>query len=171
MTSFPVQDCLDVCAQYGPSLHVPAGLDPVKVMTAIGAVESGGGDVNQIGHNCGPRHEPAYEADGVPWAKKAMAPLLAKYPPVGKPPQSPAACSYGMFQMMFLNFSTPAQEVIIAGAATVELYAQEFISWFNSYVVHKNPQSLADIGSIWNAGHITQDLPYTTKLQKAYDAA
>ncbi len=170
MTTFAVQDVLNICAEYGPSLRVPAGLDPVKVMTAISAVETGGGDVRYVGNNCGPRHEPAYEAGGAHWAQAAMAPLLAEYPPVGNPPQSPAACSYGPWQMMFLNFSVPIQQSIIAGTVTLDDYASEFVRWFNSFETGKRPQNLDQVGEIWNAGHITPDPAYTNKLEAAYAA-
>jgi hypothetical protein len=42
------------------------------------------------------------------------------------------------------------------------------VRWFNDYVVGKHPQSLVEIGEIWNAGHITPDLAYTNKLEVAY---
>jgi hypothetical protein len=169
MNSFPKIAVLAACAQYGPLLKVPAGLDGERVMIAIAAVESGGGDVGSVGHNCGPRHEPAYESGGARWAQVAMAPLLAQYPPIGMPPQSPAACSYGPWQMMFLNFQrcyTPAQ--LESG---LEICASEFVRWFNQYMGPKHPQNLAEIGEIWNVGHITPDPAYTAKLQKSYDSA
>ena len=164
MTSFAKQDVLNACAEYGPSLTVPVGLDPVKVMIAIASNES------SLGANCGPRHEPAYEAGGAAWAQKAMAPLLAQYPPVGDPPQSPAAMSYGPWQMMFLNFSGVGQQRIIAGYVDLIDYAVEFVRYFNSYVAEHTPQDLDEIGEIYNAGHITPDPAYTNRLQQAYDS-
>jgi hypothetical protein len=160
MANFNKQDVLNACAQYGPSLTVPAGLDPIKVMAAIASNES------SFGKNCGPRHEPAYEAGGAVWARKAMAPLLVQYPPTGDPPQSPAACSYGPWQMMFLNFQRIYAPSFLSNS--LETCAAEFVRWFNDYVVGKHPQSLVEIGEIWNAGHITPDLAYTNKLEVAY---
>lgn len=166
MTSFDQVDVLQQCRYYGVELELPpaAGLDGDRVMTAIADNES------SRGANCGPRHEPAYEADGAPWARAAMAPLLLAWPPVGDPPQSPAACSYGPWQMMFVNFSEGAQQTIMAGTATVEMYASEFVRYFNSYVMSQRPESLAEIGQIWNMGHKAPDTAYTDKLQAAYDA-
>lgn len=163
MNSFAQQDVLAACEFYGEQLRVPAPLDGVKVMRAIASVES------SMGANCGPRHEPAYEANGALWARVSMAPLLAIYPPVGNPPQSPAAMSYGPWQLMFLNFErcfTPQQL-----ETDIDVCAREFVRWFNSYVVGDKPQDLAEIGEIWNAGHITPDPAYVAKLQAAYGAA
>lgn len=165
MNSFPKQDVLAACSQYGPGLIVPAGLDGIKIMAAIASNES------SVGANCGPRHEPAYEAGGAGWAQPAMAPLLAQYPPVGNPPQSPAAMSYGPWQMMFVNFQfqrvyTPAQLQSDLG-----ICAREFVRFFNGYVAGKHPQGLDEIGAIWNMGHIAPDPAYTDRLQQAYDSA
>jgi hypothetical protein len=163
MNSFPKAQVLAACQQHGPALSVPPSLDPVRVMIAIASNES------SLGADCGPRHEPAYEAGGAHWAQAAMTPLLALYPPAGDPPESPAACSYGPWQMMFLNFTrglTPEQL-----ESDLDLCAREFVRWFDSYVASKIPQCLADIGDIWNLGHIAPDPAYTNKLQAAYDAA
>jgi hypothetical protein len=169
MNSFAQQDVLAACEFYGDQLAVTAPLDGVKVMIAIAAVESGGGDVKFIGNDCGPRHEPAYEANGAAWAQKAMAPLLAVYPPIGAPPQSPAACSYGPWQMMFCNFvsATPAEL-----ESNLDLCARNFLRFFNAYVIgSQKAKTLADIGEVWNMGHKGPDPAYVAKLQIAYDAA
>jgi hypothetical protein len=163
MNSFPHGDVLAVCAQYGPQLHVQAGLDPVRVMAAIASNES------SMGVNCGPRHEPAYEANGAAWARAAMAPLLAKYPPVGSPPQSPAACSYGPWQMMFVNFQNCTPDQLLSD---IDACALNFVRFFNGYVIAtKKASNLAEIGEVWNTGRITSDPAYVAKLQAAYDAA
>ena len=91
MASFPSDQVLAACAQYGPQLQVPDGLDPVKVMTAIAGNES------TVGANCGPRHEPAFDVGGL-FATGQQAALLATY-------GSAAACSYGPLQMLFPNFN------------------------------------------------------------------
>lgn len=163
MNSFPKAAVLAACQQYGSQLKVPSGLDGARVMQAIASNES------SLGADCGPRHEPAYEANGALWARKAMARLLAQYPPVGDPPQSPAACSYGPWQMMFLNFenATPGQL-----ETDLDLCAQNFVRFFNAYVIGEmKAETLADIGEIWNEGHEGVDVAYVTRLQAAYDAA
>ena len=162
--SFTKLAVLLACEQYGTQLQVPAGLDGAKVMQAIASNES------SLGANCGPRHEPAYEANGAPWARNVMTALLALYPPVGDPPQSPAACSYGPWQMMFCNFdstATPARLLV-----DLDLCARNFVRFFNAYVMgSQKAQTLADIGEIWNMGHIAPDPAYVVKLQAAYSAA
>lgn len=168
MNSFAKGDVLVACASYGLQLLVVASLDPVKVAKAIASNES------SFGYNCGPRHEPAYEATGALWARKAMTPLLVQYPPVGIPPQSPAACSYGPWQMMFCNFQgcTPQQLL-----TDLDLCASEFVRFFNLYVIQeKNAQTLEDIAEVWNEGHETTNpdlgvLSYYHHLQAAYNAA
>jgi hypothetical protein len=162
VNSFPKAAVLAACQQYGSQLEVPEGIDGIKLMIAIASNES------NIGVNCGPRHEPAYEATGAAWAQKAMAPLLAQYPPVGNPPQSPAACSYGTWQMMFVNYKdvTPSQLL-----TDLEACAQNFVRFFNTVLMAKHPQTLAEIGEIWNMGHIAPDPVYTNRLQIAYNQA
>ena len=166
MTSFLTSDVLAACVTYGPQLHVPAGVDPIRIMKAIASNES------STGVNCGPRHEPAYEATGALWAQKVMAPLMALYPPVGNPPQSPAAMSYGPWQQMFCNFTSQAQAAVIAGTVDLATYAQEFVLYFNSYVIRtQKAQNLAEIGEVYNSGGKRPDPGYVYKLQVAYNAA
>jgi hypothetical protein len=129
-------------------------------MAAIASNES------SLGADCGPRHEPAYEAGGAVWARKAMAPLLSLYPPVGEPPQSPAACSYGPWQMMFLNCPGASPEILLSD---LEACAGFFVKQFNSYVEGaQHAVTLEEIGEVWNMGHIAPDPAYTTKLAAAY---
>jgi len=164
MVTFPKQEVLDCCAQYGPMLKLPAGLDGRKVMASIASNES------STGANCGPRHEPAYDVGGALSKGSQQANALEEF-------GSAAACSYGMFQMMFLNFSELAQEKIASGVGDVDLYSIEFVRFFNAYVIGaRHAQTLTDIGQIWNCGHKT-DSPsagvalYCQHLQAAYDAA
>jgi hypothetical protein len=101
-----------------------------------------------------------------------MAPLLAEYPPAGDPAQSPAAMSYGPWQMMFCNFATAVQVSIVAGTAELADYAQEFVRFFNDYVIFsRRAQTLAEIGEVWNEGHIAPDPAYVAKLTAAYGLA
>jgi hypothetical protein len=165
-SSFPQPQVLAACQKYGPLLNVPEGLTGWMVMLAIAAVESGGGDPNEAGNNCGPRHEPAYDVGGAPWARNVMAPLLVEYPPVGSPAQSPAAMSYGPWQMMFVNCPGATPYLLLT---SVEACAQYFVHQFNSYVeAAEKAGNLDEIGEVWNAGHITADPAYTNKLTAAY---
>jgi hypothetical protein len=161
MVTFPKQEVLDCCAQYGPMLKLPAGLDGRKVMASIASNES------STGANCGPRHEPAYDVGGALSKGSQQANALEEF-------GSAAACSYGPFQMMFVNFSGVRPDQL---NTDIDLCVQGCGSFFNAYVIGaRHAQTLTDIGQIWNCGHKT-DSPsagvalYCQHLQAAYDAA
>lgn len=154
-SSFPKADVLAACAEYGPQLKVPAGLDPVKVMIAIASNES------SLGADCGPRYEPAYDTGGV-YSGGDMVGLLALY---GRA----AACSYGPWQMMYVNFTAYTPDELLTD---LQACAVEYVRFLNSYVIGtKRATTLAEIGEVWNLGHIAPDPQYVSKLQAAYDAA
>jgi hypothetical protein len=160
MASFPSDQVLAACAQYGPQLQVPDGLDPVKVMTAIAGNES------TVGANCGPRHEPAFDVGGL-FATGQQAALLATY-------GSAAACSYGPWQMLFPNFNDHTVDDLLT---TLDVLAQEFVRYFNHYVITvRQAANLEQIGMCWNAGHVMTNpgpgvVAYCQQLQSNYDAA
>lgn len=161
MVSFPKQEVLDCCDQYGSMLHLPAGLDGRKVMAAIASNES------STGANCGPRHEPSYDVGGTLAKGLQQTVALAHF-------GSRAACSYGPWQMMFVNFSGVAPDRL---NTDIDACALGFVKFFNSYVIAaRHAQTLKDIGQVWNFGHMTPTPPagvanYCQKLQAAYDAA
>lgn len=150
--SFEKLDVLDMCRTYGPLLRLPSALDGSRVMAAFASVES------SLGLDCGPRHEPAYDVGGHYAKNSVQAALLAKY-------GSAAACSYGPWQMMLLNFAacyTPSEL-----ETDLRTCAVEFVRHFN--LVTQRATTLDEMGEIWNAGHITPDPAYTQKLSAAYD--
>src|SRR5579863_4334734 len=175
MNSFTQPDVLAACSKYGPQLNVdgieylrPDGsvlsVSGAALMLAIAAVETGGGQVDYAGHDCGPRHEPAYDVDGHFYkTSTSLQNLISGY-------GSAAAMSYGPWQMMFDNFvdsrSSP-EELLV----NLDLCASEFVNFFNHYVLHYHPTSVEEVGEIWNAGHITSDPAYTDKLMDAYSVA
>jgi hypothetical protein len=163
MNSFPVADVLAACRQYGGFLHAPAGLDGVKILTALAAAESGGGDVKAVGHDCGPRHEPAYDVGGKVYKTSTLQQeLVTRH-------GAAAACSYGPWQLMFMNYPgcTPDQllhdlPALIEGA----------VDYFNRYDIGcRKAKNLAEIGEVWNTGSVKADPVYVAELQAAYDAA
>ncbi len=166
MNSFPKIEVLASCAKYGPVLKVPSGLDGERVMIAMAANESGGGDVKFVGNDCGPRHEPAYDVGGSVWASSpAQRSLVAQYSRNG-------ASSFGPWQTMLINCPgfTPAEL-----ETNLDDCARSFVSHFNSYVAHFEPKNLTEIGQIWNLGHKTVNPPvgvikYCEDLQKAYNS-
>lgn len=164
MTSFQREDVLDSCALFGSMLNLPTGIDRRKIMAAIASNES------STGANCGPRREPAYDVGGSLSTRPQQAAALKKYGSV-------APCSYGPWQMMFVNFSPEAQNKIATGTVGIDDYALEFVKFFNAYVIGaRKAKTLQDIGQVWNLGHISQNPPasvvdYCKKLHSAYDAA
>ncbi len=160
MDTFPRDLVIAACANYGPQLNVPDGLDPVKVMTAIASNES------TFGANCGPRREPAFDAGGV-YATGAQAALVAQY-------GSAAASSFGPWQMLFPNFQSRDVDAL---HTDLELLASEFVRFFNHYVMEvRKASTLAEIGEVWNAGHVMANpgpgvQAYCRELQTGYDAA
>lgn len=162
MRSFPASQVLALCQKYGSKLKPPAHLDGARLMLAIAAVESGGTDPRQAGHNCGPRHESSYDVNGGFWRQSpTMQELVKEF-------GSAAASSYGPWQMMYCNFSptmTP-QEC----DEDVEDAAVEFVRFFNAQMRRRNPQNLDEVGEVWNMGKIGPDPDYVQKLHRAYAA-
>ena len=178
MNSFTQPDVLAACSKYGPQLNVdgieylrPDGavqsVSGAALMLAIAAVETGGGQVDYAGHDCGPRHEPAYDEGGKFWkTSNSLQLLIGEY-------GSQAAMSYGPWQMMFDNFTLGEFHTFVPSSLTTDLefLAVNFVNFFNHYVLHFHPTSVVEVGEIWNAGHITSDPAYTDKLMDAYSVA
>lgn len=162
MNSFHTEDVVAACKEYGPLMRLIPGedLDPIRAMLALAAVESGGGDPNYAGHDCGPRHEPAYDVGGSIYQRSSLVQsLVAKW-------GSAAASSYGPWQCMFDNClgHTP-QEM----ETNLAICAQVFITQFNNYVEGvRHASNLDEVGEVWNLGHVGLDPQYVTKLEKAY---
>ncbi len=162
--SFPTIDVLAACAKFGQVLKIPAALDGERVSIAIAAVESGGGDVRALGHDCGPRYEKSYDIGGHN-CNAAQQALIRRY---GRA----ACCSYGPWQTMLINCPgySPAEL-----ETDLEKCARCFVSHFNSYVAGFKPSTLRDIGQIWNAGHKSVNpapgvVAYCNELEKAYES-
>lgn len=145
------------CRKFGAEVQpLPQGIAGYQLLWALSGVES------SFGSNVKPRHEPAYDVGGE-YAGNAPCPeLLAKY---GRA----AACSYGPWQVLLVNAPdfTPA-ELAEPGNA-----AQASVTYLNSLLRRFKPQTLAEIGSCWNAGHIQKPLSvgvarYANDLTKFY---
>jgi hypothetical protein len=129
-------------------------------MLAIAAVESGGGDPREAGHNCGPRLEPAYDVNGGFWSRSQIQQhLVATW-------GSLAASSFGPWQMMFCNFSEGMTPEI--AQMDLDRLAQEFVRQFNQFARRWQFTTLDQIGQVWNEGHEAPDPAYTDKLEAAY---
>lgn len=156
MANFTKADILEASLNYGTQLKITPPLDGRGVMFALSSNES------SYGADCGPRHEPAYDIGGSLSHGQEQALLLQQYP-------KHAACSFGPWQMMFINFTPEVQAKIAAGSVELIDYAQEFVRFFNRYVIGvRKAGSLAEMGEVWNLGHIGPDPVYVAKLAKAY---
>jgi hypothetical protein len=149
----------DACRQFGNSVYpLPTGIDGAQTLFAISGNES------SFGFRCTPRHEPAYDIGGTYSTRPPMPELLEKY-------GSDAACSYGPWQVLLVN----APSYSPSDFDDIEKCAQATVSFLNSLLRRFKPNSLSDIGSCWNAGHIQKQLSpgverYVSDLQKNYQA-
>jgi hypothetical protein len=153
VTSFDRADVARYCRQFGPSVGpLPDGIDGAQLLWGIAGVES------NFGENCAPRHEPAYDIGGHYAAALPMPIILQRY---GRA----AACSYGPLQVMFCNAPLTWNP---ESFNFLSLAMQCSVQFLNTLLRHWKPQSLDEIGECWNAGHITPDPAYTTKLESTY---
>lgn len=140
-----------VCTQYGPTVaQLPDGVDGTQLLWAMSGNES------SFGANITPRHEPAFDVGGVYGSSAQMIPLLAQY-------GSAAACSYGPWQIMFANVPDATPESF----DDLDFCAIASVAFLNKQLARFKPQTLGDIGSIWNAGHIQK--PYSAQVQVYVD--
>lgn len=158
MITFPKEEVISLCLKYGPLLRVPDALKGSQLMAAIASNES------SLGANCGPRHEPAYDVGGAYAGNPTQAALLREY-------GSAAACSYGPWQVMFINCPGYSPQEL---ETCVDDCARAFVAYFNSYVIKtRNAQTLDEIGQVYNAGHISENpalgvVRYVSDLTRAY---
>jgi hypothetical protein len=119
-------------SQVGP---LPASVTGAQLLWAMAGNES------SFGVRCTPRHEPAFDVGGEYATHAPMPALLAKY-------GSAAACSYGPWQILLANAAsyTPADFSVLTEAAAAT------IAYLNQQLRAFRPQSLAQIGSLWNSG-------------------
>lgn len=145
--AFTKTEIAAACTQYGPTVvALPDGIDGVQLLWAMSGNES------SFGANVTPRHEPAFDVGGIYGDSEQMKPLLALY-------GSAAACSYGPWQVMFANVPEAAPESF----DNLDFCALASVAFLNKQLTRFKPESLGDIGSIWNAGHIQN--PYSAQVQ------
>ena len=148
---FTKQQVAAACVQYGPKVALlPDGVDGAQLLWAMSGNES------SFGANVTPRHEPAFDAEGAYGQGLVMKPLLTEY-------GSAAACSYGPWQVMFCN----VQPATPASFANVDFCASVSVAFLNKLLARFKPQTLGDIGSCWNGGHIQK--PYSPQVQVYVD--
>jgi hypothetical protein len=159
MNAFPLranftrQEIADACRRWGSQAGpLPAGVDGTQLLWGLSGVES------SFGANCQPRHEPAFDGGGAYATHYPMPILLSKYGAGG-------ACSYGPWQIMLCNAPLSHGP---SNFDSLALAGQDSLAYLNALLRHWLPQSLAEIGECWNAGHVTPDPGYVAKLAAAY---
>jgi hypothetical protein len=153
MKSFTQNQVATMCEKYGSQVGpLPAGVNGAQLLWAMTGNES------SFGENCTPRHEAAFDVGGIYGSHAPMPALIALY---GSPV---AACSYGPLQVMLCNASGCSPEEM----DDLDTAFHASVSYLNSELRRFQPQSLDEIGECWNAGHITPDPDYTSKLEANY---
>jgi hypothetical protein len=156
-SNYTASQVADKCTEYGAQLvGLPAGVTGPQLLWAMSGNES------RFGSNCTPRHESAYDFGG----KYQFGNLdnLHKY-------GSPAAYSYGPWQIMFCNASAYTPDSL---ALFISVAALATTSYLNKQIAHFKPTTLAQIGSIWNGGNPSAILEeaavqqYAAELEKNY---
>jgi len=141
------------CRVWGAAVGpLPPGVDGVQLLWAMSGVES------SFGENCQPRFEPAYFTGGHYGSHLPMPALIAS---LGRA----AACSYGPWQIMFCD-APPSYSP--SSFDFIQACAQATVPDLNRKLRMFRPQTLAQIGDCWNAGHITPDPGYEAKLKAMY---
>lgn len=138
--NFTPQQIADACRLHGKDLKsLPTGIDGAQLLWALAGNES------SFGRNCTPRHEPAFDVGGAYSVHSPMPALLKEF-------GSAAACSYGPWQLMFLN---APRGIHPEDFANLEACATATVIFLNSLLERFHPDDLADIGQCWNHGSPT----------------
>lgn len=134
--NFTRQQFAAACPLLGPTVHpLPANISGPQLLWALGGNES------SFGTNCTPRHEPAFDREGAYGREPDQANLLNLY-------ESAGACSYGPLQIMLVNAKGMAphdfDDLNRAMVASIQ--------FLNSQLDRFKPQTLSQIGALWNGG-------------------
>lgn len=157
VAKFSRRELADVCRKLGGMVGpVPSTIEGAQLLWALAGNESSFGD------DCTPRHEPAYDIDGKYGGDPVQHKLLELYGPAG-------ACSYGPLQVMLVNTpigTTPSTFDDLERGIRASIYA------LNRALIRYRPQSVAEVGIVWNGGHLANPIPavqdYGARLAKKY---
>jgi len=133
-------------------IGLPTGIDGPQLLWALSGNES------SFGANVTPRHEPAFDIGGSLYATSpAQQALVAQFGPAG-------ACSYGPWQLMLCNAPVGSSPRDFNQLNLAAVYSCRFLS---SLLRRFSPQTIGEIGSCWNAGHIQR--PFSPQVQRYAD--
>lgn len=156
--NFTTAEIAAQCKLSGPTVGpLPTTVTGAQLLWALAGNES------SFGTNCMPRHEPAFDTGGAYATHAPMPTLLAKY-------GSAAACSYGPWQILLANAASYSP----TDFSTLTSAAEATVAYLNQQLRIFRPQSLEQIGSIWNSGGPNnKDIPgvarYIAGLQQKYN--
>ncbi len=137
---FSPQQIADACREFGGQVApLPEGIDGAQLLWAMAGNES------SFGRNVIPRHESAFDVGGMYAGNPPMPSLLREF-------GSAAACSYGPWQLLFVNAPQGTRPKDMQDLATC---AQASVAFLNSLLRRFRPQTLTGIGQCWNHGSPT----------------
>lgn len=147
----------ELCQFYAPTVKAPPGVDPYALLYALGMAESSGGTFNIT------RYEKSYHS-----GRYAVPALIEKF-------GAAAACSYGPWQIMYVN----ATDVLGHDVDPIRLHIPEVaavasIRWLNEHVIGRGAVTVRDIADAWNTGnHRDANVPhaYIAKVERWYGEA
>jgi hypothetical protein len=158
---FAREDVARACRAFGPMLHVPEGIDGIRLLWALSGCES------SFGANAAPRHEPAYDVGGHYAGAGPQAALLERY-------GSAAACSYGPWQLLLVNVQPSSSP---DDMANLNRCAMATVTFLNRQILDReHPQTLEEIAEAYNSGKWKwQSVPpgverYAEDCRKYYDS-
>ena len=143
LTSVPREVVAALCLKYaGPLPGTDDGVgnhvDGARLLWAISGNES------SFGANCKPRHEPAYDVDGLYYKRSQLVRNLVRQ--FG----SDGACSYGPWQLMLCNAHHSPAELRSDPAVACE----DAVHYIRFYVLgFRKARTLAEILDTYNTGN------------------
>jgi hypothetical protein len=150
------RDVLLACKTYAPLVTPIEGIDSAQLLAAMAEKES------TMGFDCEPRYEQRYDEGGEYATSPTQQSLLRLY---GRQ----AAMSYGPWQIMLVNATGYSPDEL---NTNLQACARATITFLNKQIAHFQPTTVANIGQIWNGGHIFADVPeYVALLEQYYAAA
>ena len=152
-----------LCREYGPRLHVPAGVDGAQMLWAFAGREI------SFGIRCVPLHEGAYCYNGKYYcADKLLKDLTDSW-------GCWSHASYGPWQILFYNVYRldhtidPIRLMTDPASCAVVTVAE-----FNRIIDSQNPPGLREIADAWNSGDWRDDIrpsEYMDSVESFYKAS